>query len=1250
MGTVAGPTQTGLERDGQSESWIGRPGLALLVRGAILGAPLCAAFATTLALASLAPADRIGVNRWVWLAGVITVSTLVLRGVDRIVSRFAPLATLLKLSLAFPAEAPRRYRIALRSFSTRSVQRRLDDIRRTGRAIDERDFRSAQMLELITLLGEHDRMTRGHSERVRAYAALIGEELELSAEQMEKLNWAALLHDLGKLRVPPEILNKDGRPSEEEWRILQGHPMAGLPLSEPLAGWLGEWRGAMSAHHERWDGGGYPKGLAGDAIPFAGRIVAIADAYDVMTSTRSYKAPYPAAVARAEIADHAARQFDPHIARAFLAVPVGKLRRIAGPLSWLGSLPGLRAVSAADATSHAVMSVAGSAVAALTAVVAAVAIDSPPTSAATDTDPRIELAIDVAPTAPGVSDDLDGGPLEGSTDADVPAGLPAAIGEESNAERVVAIDDLIAVTEGGTARFDVLANDLNAAGATGLSVRIAEPPTEGVAEVESDGVISYAHDGGDAPYDSFTYVVIDAEGRETIGGVRLSIEGVNDPPVAAADVGSVARGSIVTLDVVANDVDPDATSLHIVAVSGAAHGEAFANEDGTVSYLHGGDEATTDTFSYTVADPEGATSDALVTISIFVPNDPPVAVDDVALVTEGGDSFVEVLDNDSDPDPGDVLALVSASGATNGSVSVNEDGQVVYEHDGSETTSDEVTYVIEDEQGERASAVVRYTVQPQNDPPVAAADALAVGEGSAGVVAVLANDVDPDAGASLTVLSVSSPTNGSVSLAADFSVTYTHDGSETTSDSFTYVVVDEVGATSIGTVGVTVTSVNDLPVAVADASTVAAGNVAWIDPVDLVSNDFDAEDGVGFGAVTVTLDPTPPVRGTATQVGGAGGLIQYTPGAGTAATETLGYSVCDSGGACVAGSIVVTITGGSTVLISEYSGGSSYSGGDFVELYNAGTGPVDVSGWELHLTDEASASILTIPAATVLPAGGFYLFATDGPLTATRDQAIGFPLGESLGVGLAQLGTYIDVVGNRARLAGTPVPAALIQEGVGVAPLSPIGGFDLSYTRALPDSIGACSDTDDNAADFIRTWGTDVTPTGSAGAPVTCGPQTSSTFVSGVVIKELRTDGEAGDSDEYVVLFNPTIGTQDLTGMTLRRDGAVITTLPAVTLAPGQHFLVAGAQYGGASDALYDPGEHLFITNVVQLRDASGFVVVDEVILDLNPPGLPHLGQGLPDVYARRASGCQDNDASSDFSFSGVPAPRTFGDPLRPCP
>ena len=174
-----------------------------------------------------------------------------------------PLAALLKLALVFPDEAPSRFRTALRAGTTAELEGRLEQAQE-GADADTPVEAAERLLGFVAALSAHDRVTRGHSERVRAYSQMIAKELHLGRDEVDRLNWAALLHDIGKLGVPAEVLNKPGEPTAEEWELIRSHPEHGARLAEPLRAWLGEWTDAVSDHHERWDGTGYPNGTAGE--------------------------------------------------------------------------------------------------------------------------------------------------------------------------------------------------------------------------------------------------------------------------------------------------------------------------------------------------------------------------------------------------------------------------------------------------------------------------------------------------------------------------------------------------------------------------------------------------------------------------------------------------------------------------------------------------------------------------------------------------------------------------------------------------------------------------------------------------------------------------------------------------------------------------------------------------------------------------------------------------------------------------
>ena len=335
---------------GETESlWTARPAVARSIRVFVFVAPLLISVVVAWALSAVAPKPATfaaGVLRWVLIAFV---STLVLLAVDKLARRLLPLATLFGLTLAFPDQAPSRYHLALRNGSTAQLRVRIAEAR-AGKLGDTPEEAAERVLELVMALSVHDRLTRGHSERVRAYTQMIGEEMGLTDTELDRLRWAGLLHDVGKLMISGDILNKAGKLTAEEFETIKQHPEFGRRLVAPLNDWMGEAARAVWEHHERWDGNGYPRGLATTDISLAGRIVSVADAYDVMTSARSYKKPIAPAAARAELTKCSGTQFDPAVVRAFMNLSLGRLRFAMGPLTWLAQLPMFPSAVAASAT------------------------------------------------------------------------------------------------------------------------------------------------------------------------------------------------------------------------------------------------------------------------------------------------------------------------------------------------------------------------------------------------------------------------------------------------------------------------------------------------------------------------------------------------------------------------------------------------------------------------------------------------------------------------------------------------------------------------------------------------------------------------------------------------------------------------------------------------------------------------------------------------------------------------------------
>jgi putative two-component system response regulator len=185
-----------------------------------------------------------------------------------------------------------------------------------------------EVLARVSLL--RDGETQRHAERMGALAHDIGRELGVDGNTLEQLRRAAPLHDIGKVAVPDAILLKPGPLDPGEMAVARRHTVAGAHILSGAS--APEMRLAAEialTHHERWDGRGYPSGLAGDEIPLAGRIVAVADVFDALIHERPYKTAWPVPQAITEIRMGAGTQFDPDVVAAFLAVVEGSIRSAA---------------------------------------------------------------------------------------------------------------------------------------------------------------------------------------------------------------------------------------------------------------------------------------------------------------------------------------------------------------------------------------------------------------------------------------------------------------------------------------------------------------------------------------------------------------------------------------------------------------------------------------------------------------------------------------------------------------------------------------------------------------------------------------------------------------------------------------------------------------------------------------------------------------------------------------------------------
>lgn len=177
---------------------------------------------------------------------------------------------------------------------------------------------------LITATEARDYYTAGHNYRTALYALRLAQGMGLPQEALRALAQGGIIHDVGKIEVPDEVLNKPGKLTAEERALVEQHPVTGFEMCKRL-GFMKEELDIIRSHHERWDGTGYPDGLKGEAIPFLARILAVADVYDALTSERAYRRAWSHEEAQRYIVEHAGRQFDPACVAAWVRLPSNAL-------------------------------------------------------------------------------------------------------------------------------------------------------------------------------------------------------------------------------------------------------------------------------------------------------------------------------------------------------------------------------------------------------------------------------------------------------------------------------------------------------------------------------------------------------------------------------------------------------------------------------------------------------------------------------------------------------------------------------------------------------------------------------------------------------------------------------------------------------------------------------------------------------------------------------------------------------------
>lgn len=470
------------------------------------------------------------------------------------------------------------------------------------------------------------------------------------------------------------------------------------------------------------------------------------------------------------------------------------------------------------------------------------------------------------------------------------------------------MEDNFSVDEGGMldiAAPGVLENDIDPDGDP-ISAALLTFPDNGTVTLDQDGSFTYVHDGGETTTDRFSYVVDDGSGDVLASTVFITVNPINDNPIAVDDSFVLDQGATLSMSapgVLQNDNDAEDDTLAAIIDTDVMHGLLTLNSDGSFTYTHDGSDTLADGFVYEVSDGNGGTDTASVSFTIGPLNRDPIANDDEYEVDEGATLSINppgVLENDVDAD-GDALTVTLLTDTSFGTLALLPDGSFDYTHDGSESPSDNFTYEVADGHGGTDTATARFTINLLNSDPVANDDAYAVDEGAKliSTTGVLENDTDDD-GDPLTVTLLSDVSQGVLALDPSGNFVYTHDGSETSSDSFTYQVSDGNGSTATATVSITIRPINDPPIAVDDELIVDEGDVRVVSAPGLLVNDSDAE-----GDVLAISLVNGPANGTVDL--GTDGTVTYTHDGSETNSDSFTYQVSD-GNATALATVNVIIT------------------------------------------------------------------------------------------------------------------------------------------------------------------------------------------------------------------------------------------------------------------------------------------------------------------------------------------------------
>jgi uncharacterized repeat protein (TIGR01451 family) len=720
----------------------------------------------------------------------------------------------------------------------------------------------------------------------------------------------------------------------------------------------------------------------------------------------------------------------------------------------------------------------------------------------------------------------------------------------------LADDDTGSVDEDSSVIVDVIDGDTDADNDT-LTVASIGTVTGGSASATAGSTsISVTPTADSTASVTFTYVVTDGNGGSDTGSVTVTVNAVNDPPVADDDTGNVAENGSVIIDVLDGDTDIDGGALTVASIGTVNNGSAVATAGSTsISVTPTADSTASVTFTYVVTDGNGGSDTGSVTVTVTPSggNNPPVADDDTGSVDEDSSVIVDVIDGDTDAD-NDTLTVASIGTVTGGSASATAGStSISVTPTADSTTSVTFTYVVTDGNGGSDTGSVTVTVNPVNDPPVADDDNGNVNEDSSVIVDVLDGDTDIDGG-TLTVASIGTVTGGSASATAgSTSISVTPTADSTASVTFTYVVTDGNGGSDTGSVTVTVNAVNDPPVADDDAGNVAENGSVIIDVLD---GDTDIDGGpltvASIGAVN---------NGSAVATAGSTS-ISVTPTADSTASVTFTYVVTDGNGGSDTGSVTVTVNAADNnppvadddtgnvdednSVIVDVIDGDTDADNDTLLVDSIGT----VTGGSASKT-AGSTSISITPTGDSTASVTFTYVVTDGnggsdtgSVTVTVNPVNDPPVADDDTGSVAEDGSVIiDVLDGDTDIDGGTLTVASIGTVTGGSASATAGSTSISVNPALNSTASVTftyTVTDGNGG--TDTANVTITVNAQNDPPVAENDSGSISGVPNVVVDVLSNDTDL-DNDPLIIA-----------SITTPANGTAITTDSKVEYTPDSTF------------------------------------------------------------------------------------------------